>query len=69
MPEYTVTWSIDIDATTPEDAARKARAIQQNPASSAVCFDVAPFGEPEASCLIDLENHDAHAPEKEDTAG
>ena len=31
MPTFHVTWEIDIDAATPEEAARKARANQQYP--------------------------------------
>lgn len=40
MKSYLVTWEIDIDADTPEDAARKALAIQRDPASIATVFDV-----------------------------
>lgn len=38
--EYLVIWDIDIDAETPEEAAREARAIQQDPASEATFFSV-----------------------------
>lgn len=40
MKRYRVTWAIDIDADTPEDAARKALAIQRNPHSIATWFEV-----------------------------
>lgn len=40
MPEYRIKWEIDIDAATPEEAAEKARAIQQNPESAATVFEV-----------------------------
>lgn len=37
---YRVYWEIDIDATSPEAAAREALAIQRDPASTATVFDV-----------------------------
>ena len=40
MPEFTVIWEIDIEAETHEEAARKARAIQLDPASVADVFEV-----------------------------
>ncbi|MGW6569825.1 hypothetical protein [Streptomyces sp. NPDC054975] len=40
MPEYTVTWEIDVGAADPVDAARKALAIQRNAASWAAVFTV-----------------------------
>ena len=41
MKSYRVTWNIDIEADTPEDAARQAREIQLDPTSMATVFDVA----------------------------
>jgi hypothetical protein len=39
--QYRVTWEVDVfDATSPEDAARKALAIQRKPDSIATVFDV-----------------------------
>lgn len=38
--EYHVAWEIDLHATSPEHAARKALAIQRDPNSSATVFDV-----------------------------
>lgn len=38
--EYRVIWEIDLDADSPEDAARKAMEIQRDPASIATCFVV-----------------------------
>lgn len=35
MTEYTVTWAVQIDADSHEDAARKARRMQLNPDSIA----------------------------------
>lgn len=37
---YTVTWEIQIDADSPEQAAREAFAIQRAPESIATCFEV-----------------------------
>lgn len=42
--EYRISWEIDVDATSPEDAARKARAIQLDPESVADVFDVRSSG-------------------------
>lgn len=40
MPEYRITWEIDISAESPYAAARKALCIQRNPESIATCFEV-----------------------------
>lgn len=40
MSHYRVTWDIDLEASTPEMAARKALEIQRNPESTATVFDV-----------------------------
>lgn len=40
MPEYTVRWEIEIDADSPEEAARMALEIQRDPRSTALVFDV-----------------------------
>lgn len=40
MKTYRVEWAIDIDADDPVDAAKRAREIQMDPASSATVFDV-----------------------------
>lgn len=42
MNSYRVAWTIDLQAESPEDAARKARSIQRDPHSIATVFDVAP---------------------------
>jgi len=42
MKSYRVRWEIDLYARSPKDAAKKALAIQRDPASWAVCFDVFP---------------------------
>jgi hypothetical protein len=41
MAQYRVTWDIELDADSPEDAARKALEIQRDPNSIATVFDVA----------------------------
>jgi uncharacterized membrane protein len=38
--EYKVTWTIDLDADSPEDAARRALEIHRNPESWATHFEV-----------------------------
>jgi spore germination protein YaaH len=40
MPEYRVIWEIDLDADSPEDAAREAARIQRDPGSFAPYFTV-----------------------------
>lgn len=40
MAEYRVEWAIDIEADTPEEAARLALKIQRDPASTATVFTV-----------------------------
>lgn len=37
---YLVIWEIDIVATSPEDAARQALAIQRDPISTATIFEI-----------------------------
>ncbi len=37
---YLVTWEIDIEATSPEEAAKQALEIQRDPNSEAVAFTV-----------------------------
>ena len=46
MAMYLVTWSIDIDADSPEEAAAKALIVQRdnNPANTAVVFHVKKHG-------------------------
>ena len=43
MAEYTVTWSIDITADTPIEAAKEARLAQQDPFSEGLYFEVYPL--------------------------
>jgi hypothetical protein len=40
MPEYHVTWEIDLYADSPCEAAKEARAIHRDPDSLATVFDV-----------------------------
>lgn len=42
MTEYRVSWHIDVEAGSPEDAARHAREIQLNTDSIADVFEVTP---------------------------
>jgi hypothetical protein len=41
--EYTVTWTIDVTASSPVDAARQALEIQRDPGSEATVFEVETF--------------------------
>lgn len=40
MHYYLVTWQIELEAESPEDAARQALAIHRDPDSAATVFDV-----------------------------
>lgn len=37
---YTVTWTINVEAATPEEAAKEALSIQRDPESIAVFYEV-----------------------------
>lgn len=52
MNEYSVTWQIDVTASTPEEAARKARQYQTDPNTTATVFDVT--GEDGETTRVDL---------------
>lgn len=40
MPEYHVLWKVDVEADSPEEAARQARTMQVRPGTTATVFDV-----------------------------
>lgn len=48
--EYTVTWTIQVDADSPEQAARIAGDIQRDPESTATIFHVT--DETGANCIV-----------------
>ena len=65
MQTYRVSWEIDIDADSPEEAARKAREIQLRPDSHATVFDLTDeSGESARIDLLELDEADAD-PEKD----
>ncbi len=51
---YTVTWTVDIDASCADEAATKALEMQRDPESIATVFEVRPFKEPPIT--VDLAN-------------
>ena len=53
MPEYRVTWEIDLTADSPYEAAQQALAIHRKPDSIATVFEVHGEGR---SVTIDLED-------------
>jgi hypothetical protein len=57
MPEYLVTWSIEVDADNPEDAARKAMETQQRPDSIAHSFVVQADAD-DPGLIVDLDEID-----------
>lgn len=57
MRTYLIRWSIEVDADSPREAAQKALAIQRDPKSGAVAFDV--YGEEAAEvAIVDLLEDD-----------
>ncbi len=52
LKKYLVTWEIDIEASTPEEAARKALEIQRDPSSIALVFVVKERDKPDVT--VDL---------------
>jgi len=54
MPNYYITWDIQIEADSPEDAAREALEIQRNPESIATVFTVVDE-ETNAAAVIDAD--------------
>lgn len=51
---YLVEWSIDIDADSPEDAARQALGIQQDPHTTATVFHI--YGDDGSHDIVDIED-------------
>ena len=59
-PEYTVTWTIDLNASSPRAAAEAAREIHRDRQSLATVFDVCAMGE-DATTRVDLADpEDTH---------
>jgi hypothetical protein len=61
MTTYHVEWSIDIDAETPEQAARIAQSMMLDPESTATCFDVREFDSDGEAVSVDLMEGEPHA--------
>lgn len=64
MREYVVTWRIDIEADSPEEAARKAREIQLRPNSIANVFTVTERGAA-LSRVVDLDAREGRIPKRD----
>jgi len=56
MQTYLVEWSINLDADSPEDAARQALGIQRDPGSLATVFHM--YGDDGSDTIIDIEDPD-----------
>jgi len=56
MPNYTVTWEIQVSASTPREAAEVARAFQRHPSAMVGVFDV--IDENGEGVRIDLDGDD-----------
>jgi hypothetical protein len=57
MNSYRVCWSVDVDASSAVEAARKALEIQRDPNSSATCFEVYGGDCPIEGFDIDLDDY------------
>lgn len=57
MPDYVITWEIELTAETPVAAAQQALAIQRDPDSLATVFSV--YSEQGAPITIDLLDDDS----------
>lgn len=64
MAEYRVKWEVDVDASSPEQAARKALAMQRNPESIATVFEVTNRAPIECTCShsVTLQPHETSCP-------
>ena len=60
MTDYYIEWSIDLEADSPRDAARKALEIMRDPASIATCFNV--YDEDGNPVAVDLMEDEQIAP-------
>lgn len=63
MPEFTVTWRIQVDAETHESAARRAKAIVQRTDTTADVFEVTHPLPGAAPRIVDLSVEDGRLPE------
>ncbi len=64
MPEYLIEWTIELDAESPEEAARLALAIQRYPDSLATVFKV--YGEDAEGVTIDVTDLDEESEAEEE---
>jgi len=55
MPQYLVTWTIDIDAASPVDAASEALRIQRDAESQATFFQIQRDDRPRKRWAVDLD--------------
>lgn len=51
MPQYLITWEIELDADSPEEAAEEALRIHRDPDSEATVFDVMQQSTGETVCI------------------
>jgi len=55
MPQYLVTWTIDIEADSPEEAATHSLRIQRDPGSQATYFQIQQKKRPRKRWTVDLD--------------
>lgn len=61
MPEYTVRWTIELSADSPEEAVTEALMIQRDPTSEATCFIVEGGDLEGKKRIIDIDGTDWEA--------
>ncbi len=61
MNHYCISWTIDLEAETPEEAAEKALKIQRDPESIATVFEVT--DDTGTTGAIDLEEEEGNEPD------
>ena len=67
--EYLVTWTIEVEADSPQAAAEQAFAAMQDPSTLATCFSVTEQAEGGATFAVDLRFADQRAQVKDVPAG
>ena len=58
MPQYVVSWNIDVEAETPEEAAEAAFGMMQDPETLATFFHVKEAGKGGKGVTVDLRFED-----------
>lgn len=60
MASYFVSWEIDVDASSPEEAARKAHEMVRRPDTTATVYKVIEHDSKGETTTVDLSEFDGH---------